>query len=253
MELFHRKMGQGQPLFILHGLFGSSDNWQTHAKVLSENYTVYLVDQRNHGRSPHSDEFDYDLLAQDLMELVAASGERDIFLIGHSMGGKTVLHFAQQYPYLVQKMIVADMGVKGYPPHHDLIFKALFAAEIDHCPSRKEAEERMLPFVEEPSTLQFLLKNLYWKEEGKLAWRFNLPALHANIGKIIGPIPPDRVEVETLFLRGELSNYVKDADWESIVKQVPHGRLETMSGVGHWLHAEAPAQFLEHVQRYFTA
>lgn len=253
MELFHRKMGQGQPLFILHGLFGSSDNWQTHAKVLSENYTVYLVDQRNHGRSPHSDDFNYDLLAQDLMELVAHTGERDIFLIGHSMGGKTVLHFAQQYPYLVQKMVVADMGVKGYPPHHDLIFKALFAADIENCPSRKEAEERMSPFVDESSTLQFLLKNLYWKEEGKLAWRFNLPVLHAKIGDIIGPIPPDKVEVDTLFLRGGLSNYVKDADWENISKQVPQAKLETMDGVGHWLHAEAPAQFLEHVHRYLNA
>lgn len=250
MELYYKKQGDGPALFILHGLFGSGDNWQSHANALSSSFTVYLVDQRNHGRSPHSEQFGYPEMANDLMELIAASGERDVNLIGHSMGGKTILHFAQAYPWLIRKMIVADMGLKAYPPHHDEIFKALFAADIERCTSRKEAEERMAPYISEFSTLQFLLKNIYWKEPGRLGWRFNLPVLYSNIGSIIGAVPGGKIETETLFLRGGKSNYIKPADYVHIQEQVPHSRIETLENAGHWLHAEFPEEFLSHVQRF---
>jgi esterase len=250
MELFFKKQGDGPALFILHGLFGSGDNWQSHANTLSSAFTVYLVDQRNHGRSPHSEVFSYPEMANDLMELIATTGEREVNLLGHSMGGKTALHFAQAYPWLIRKMIVADIGLKGYPPHHDEIFKALYAADIDHCGSRKEAEERMLPYIFEASTLQFLLKNIYWREPGRLAWRFNLPVLHSTIGGIIGPVPDGKIDTETLFLRGGKSKYIQPSDYTRILEQVPHSRIETLPEARHWLHAEFPVLFLEHVQRF---
>lgn len=252
MKLYFKKQGDGPALFILHGLFGSGDNWQSHANILAKDYTVYMVDQRNHGRSPHTEDFGYPQMAADLLELVADEGVRDIRLIGHSMGGKTILHFAQNYPYLIHKMVVADMGVKGYRPHHDAIFKALFAADISHCSSRKEAEERMRPFVDDPGTLQFLLKNVYWKTPEELAWRFNLPVLFDKIADIIGPIPDEKVEADTLFLRGGRSGYIEPQDYEGIKARVPGARIETIEEAGHWLHAEAPIAFLEHVTRFLA-
>jgi pimeloyl-ACP methyl ester carboxylesterase len=186
MKLHFKKIGEGQPILILHGLFGSSDNWQTHAKKLAENYCVYLIDQRNHGHSPHSEEFSYDLMAADLLELIAAEGLRDVILIGHSMGGKTIMRFAQEHDFLIDKMIVVDMGIKAYAPHHDVIFQGLYNVKVPHVASRKEAEERLLECVTEPSTAQFLMKNLYWKTQTELAWRFNLDVLFEKINNRAG-------------------------------------------------------------------
>jgi esterase len=251
MKLFYRTLGEGSPLIILHGLFGSADNWQTHAKKLSEYFKVYLVDQRNHGHSPHASEIDYNLMANDLYELVAEEGLRDILLLGHSMGGKTIMRFAQQYNFLIDKMIVADMGVRQYPPHHDTVFKGLFAVDVDNCPSRKEAEIRVSEFVKDEGTKQFLMKNLYWKTPEKLAWRFNLDVIYRQRENLMKAIPAERIEAHTLFLRGELSNYVLDEDMPSILEIAPNATFETINGAGHWLHAEAPTEFLERTMSYF--
>lgn len=251
MKLYHREMGSGQPLLIIHGLFGSSDNWLTHARNLSDSFRVILVDQRNHGHSPHMHEHSYDLMAQDLYELVADLGLRDLLLIGHSMGGKTILRFAQQYSFLIDRMVVADMGIRQYPPHHDLVFKGLFAVDVKDCPSRRDAEERLAGFVGEVSTRQFLLKNLYWKEHGKLDWRFNLEALYNHRSEMMAAIPDQKIETDTLFLRGGKSNYVLDEDLPVIQRLVPNASFETMPEAGHWLHAEAPEEFIAHVRNYF--
>lgn len=251
MKLFYRTLGEGQPLIILHGLFGSADNWQTHAKKLSEYFKVYLVDQRNHGHSPHASEIDYNLMANDLYELVAEEGLRDILLLGHSMGGKTIMRFAQQYNFLIDKMIVADMGVRQYPPHHDTVFKGLFAVDVDNCPSRKDAESRVSEFVKDEGTKQFLMKNLYWKTPEKLAWRFNLDAIYSQRENLMQAIPSEKIEAHTLFLRGELSNYILDDDMPSILEIAPNATFETINGAGHWLHAEAPTEFLERTMAYY--
>jgi len=251
MKLFYRTLGEGQPLIILHGLFGSADNWQTHAKKLSEYFKVYLVDQRNHGHSPHASEIDYSLMANDLYELVAEEGLRDILLLGHSMGGKTIMRFAQQYNFLIDKMIVADMGVRQYPPHHDTVFKGLFAVDVDNCPSRKDAESRVSQFVKDEGTKQFLMKNLYWKTPEKLAWRFNLDAIYSQRENLMQAIPLEKIEAHTLFLRGELSNYILDDDMPSIMEIAPNATFETINGAGHWLHAEAPTEFLERTMAYY--
>lgn len=250
MKLFLKKLGEGPPLLILHGLFGSSDNWQTHAKTFAEHFTVYLVDQRNHGHSPHSEEFSYENMAHDLYELIAEEGLRDVSLIGHSMGGKTILWFAQQYGFLIDKMIVADMGVKAYPPHHDVVFAGLFEVDVENCDSRKQAEERMSKHLKDQSTIQFLLKNLYWIEPGKLAWRFNLPVIFDKREEAMKAIPDIRIDNDVLFLRGGKSNYVKDEDMADIRKKVPHASFETIDHAGHWLHAEAPEEFMQHCLAY---
>jgi len=252
MKLHHRILGEGPPLLILHGLFGSSDNWQTHARKYAEHYTVYLIDQRNHGHSPHDPAMNYEVMASDLFELIAESGLRDVRLIGHSMGGKTILRFAQQYSFLIDCMVVADMGMKAYPPHHDEVFKGLFAVDVEHCPSRKEAEERLSAFVFDQGTLQFLLKNLYWKEPGKLDWRFNLPVIYHERAHLMTALPEERVEAATLFLTGGKSRYVLPEDVGNIQQLVPHASFEVMPEAGHWLHAEDPAQFIERTLSYLS-
>lgn len=252
MKLFHRIVGEGPPLLILHGLFGSSDNWQTHARVFGNSHTVYLIDQRNHGHSPHDAEMDYTLMADDLFELIGDLGLRDIRLIGHSMGGKTILRFAQQYGFLIDKMVVADMGIKEYPPHHDQIFKGLFAVDVANCPSRKEAENRLSPYVNDGGTLQFLLKNLYWKEQGVLAWRFNLEAIYAKRSHIMASLPAERVDAPALFLTGGRSQYVPAGDHESIQKVVPGAEFGSIPESGHWLHADNPQEFIRICMEYFS-
>lgn len=247
MKLHYRIMGEGKPLIILHGLFGSSDNWQTHAKRWSEQFQVILVDQRNHGHSPHDAEMNYDVMAADLFELIAHEGLREVNILGHSMGGKTVMRFAQQNDFLVDKMIVADMGIKQYRPHHDLIFQGLFHVDVEHVKSRKEAEERLSEFVTESSTIQFLLKNLYWKTPEQLAWRFNLPVLHEKIQDILSALPNERVNAKTLFIVGGKSGYVPASDFESIQAMIPQARFTVFENAGHWVHAEAPTDFTQAV------
>lgn len=253
MKLFSRSLGEGQPLLILHGLFGNSDNWQTHAKKLSQHFRVILIDQRNHGHSPHDDEMNYDVLAHDLYELVAELGLRDLLLIGHSMGGKTIMRFAQQYNFLIDRMIVADMGVKQYPPQQDAVFRGLFAVDVDNCPGRKEAEERLSEHIHDAATKQFLLKSLYWKESGKLAWRFNLPVLYEKRTMLMAAIPDEKIEAHTLFLHGGRSHYVPDEDRPSIKRIAPHAEFDTILEAGHWLHAEAPDLFIEKSLSFFGA
>lgn len=250
MNLFFKTLGEGKPLIILHGLFGSGDNWLTLAKQWAEKYKVYLVDQRNHGHSPFADEMNYEVMSEDLYEFFASEGLRDVFLLGHSMGGKTVLRFAQKYDFLIEKMVVADMGIKQYKPHHEDIFKGLLAVEVEKRTSRKEVEEILSTHITDESTKQFLLKNLYWKEQGVLAWRFNLNVLSAQRNEVIQPLTLEKINTETLFLSGGNSNYVLKEDEEAIRSLVPHAHFETIENAGHWLHAEAPQLFMEKVN-YF--
>jgi pimeloyl-ACP methyl ester carboxylesterase len=252
MNLFFKTLGEGQPLLILHGLFGSADNWLTHARNWSQHYKVYLIDQRNHGHSPHADTMSYELMAEDLFELIARENLRDIMLLGHSMGGKTAMTFAQEYPFLIEKMVVVDMGIKPYPPHHQIILEGLNALDIAHCASRQEAEKHLLHYVPDDGTRQFLLKNMYWKNPGELAWRFNLPVLTRDIGRVMEGLSDTVCQVETLFLRGALSNYVPDADFQSINTIFPMATFQTIAHAGHWVHAESPDDFSHEVLAFLN-
>ena len=252
MKLHYRTAGEGKPLFIIHGLFGSSDNWQTLGKRFAETYKVYFVDQRNHGHSPHTDDFNYDLMVADLYELVTDLGEKKINIIGHSMGGKTAIGFAAKHPELVDKMVIADISHKAYPMHHDTILEGLNALDLSVIKSRGEAETRLKEYIAEPGVRQFLLKNLYWVEPGQLAWRINLPVLNKTIENILHEISFDVIETPALFIRGELSNYILESDFENIRQKFPNAEILTLKNVGHWVHAEAPDEFYQAVMNFIA-
>jgi esterase len=250
MKLHYRILGEGEPVLILHGLFGSSDNWQTLSKTIAEKYRVILIDQRNHGHSHHSDEMNYDLMVDDLMEMIRDENLSGIRLMGHSMGGKTAMFFAQRYPELLKQLIVVDMGLKKYPPHHQIIFEAMLSVDLKTVKSRKEVEETLRSYIQEPSVIQFLLKNLYWSDKEQLAWRFNLHVLYREIDEILAAVPPGRIDVQSLFIRGERSNYILDSDFEKIEEQFPNSSVKTIPNAGHWVHAEAPQLFLSTVMEF---
>lgn len=250
MELNFKKFGEGQPLIILHGLFGSLDNWQTHGKKLSEYFEVYLVDQRNHGHSGWSDDFSYDLLADDLKEFVDNHGLDDVVLIGHSMGGKTIMRYAQKYPENIAKMIVVDMGVKEYPIHHDTILEGLKSIDLDVINTRSGASKQLSKFIDNQSIRQFLLKNLYWIEKGRLGWRINIEVLDKEMPQIVKALPMEEALVDALFIAGGQSNYILKEDHDDILRLFPLSDFHTIESAGHWIHAESPQEFMEEVLGY---
>ena len=232
-------------MVILHGLFGYSDNWQTHAKKLADYYQVILVDQRNHGYSDWSDDFNYDLMAEDLKELFDELQLEEVILLGHSMGGKTAMTFAQKYPEYLEKLIVVDIGIKTYPAHHDEILAGLKAIDLNVVHSRSVAEEKMAEHIHSFGVRQFLLKNLYWIEKGKLAWRVNIPVLEKEMEHVLAGLHDTEVLIPTLFIRGLQSDYILDSDMTAIENQFPDSHFVSIEKAGHWVHAEAPEEFIE--------
>jgi pimeloyl-ACP methyl ester carboxylesterase len=247
MKLSYRQLGQGKPIVILHGLFGSADNWQTHAKKLAEYFEVTLIDLRNHGHSPWSAEFSYALMVQDLHALLLDLQIQKPILLGHSMGGKLAMHYDQTYPNSLEKLLVVDMGIKAYPPHHAHILAAIHAIDLTKISARAEVESILKTFVESEGVRQFLLKNLYWEEKGKLAWRVNFPVLEASMSEILSALPESESFTNTLFIRGMLSNYILDADIKTLESYFPDMQLVSIANAGHWVHAEAPDAFLDAV------
>lgn len=240
-------LGKGQPLLILHGFLGMSDNWKTLGNQYAEaGYEVHLIDQRNHGHSFWSDDFNYDLLAEDLRLYMDHHHLETTVLLGHSMGGKTVMQFACTYPDKTKKLIVADIAPKYYPPHHQDIINALNAIHLNELSSRGAAEKALSKYIHNMGIRQFLLKNLYWVEKGKLDFRFNLEVLSQKmneVGENIGA--SEQYHGPTLFLRGDRSEYVTTNDIAEIERHFPKAQLKTITNAGHWLHAENPEDFLK--------
>ena len=251
MKLHFKRMGSGQPLIILHGLMGMLDNWQSHARELAKSYDVISVDQRNHGKSPHSNEpFTYEAMTQDLEELMDDLFLSDVVLLGHSMGGKTVMRFAQDFPMLVDRLIVADIAPKAYPVHHHMVLKGLRNVPLEQLKKRTEADEYLAKYIGEQGVRQFLMKSLYWKEKGKLDWRFNLDVIERDIEFMGAPITAGSYDGPTLFLSGSKSDYILPEDRESIKSHFPQAKIEVIQNAGHWLHAEQPNSFMEAVQSF---
>lgn len=252
MKLHSVILGKGKPFLILHGFLGMSDNWNTLGKQFSkEGLEVHLIDQRNHGKSPHSDEFSYELMADDLKEYCEEHQLEDILLMGHSMGGKTAMLFACQHPSLVEKLIVVDIAPKYYAPHHQQILKGLTALEEANLTSRGDAEDLLEDYIKETGVRLFLLKNLYWKTKEKLALKMNLSALKANIENI-GAALDEKMGFEgpTLFIKGGESNYILSEDRKLIKKHFPKAIIVGIKGAGHWVHAEKSDEFFEAVIRF---
>ncbi len=249
MKLYSQISGEGTPLIIMHGVFGMGDNWQTLGRKWSKEYEVHLLDMRNHGRSPHSDVFSYEAMSDDLLEYMQEHNIEKANIIGHSMGGKVAMHFTTLNPHKVLKLVVADIGPKSYEPHHQQILEALTSLDLPNISSRGEAEEQF--GIHDTGTKQFLLKSLYWKEKGELAWRFNLPVIAREIEKVGEALPPNAIyNGDVLFVRGGKSWYIKDEEWDAILGHFPDAKLETIEGAGHWLHAEKPKEFYATVSEF---
>lgn len=238
-------IGEGTPFIILHGFLGMSDNWRTLGlKYAEAGFQVHLVDQRNHGRSFHSPDFSYPLMAQDLLVYADAHGLKVFHLMGHSMGGKTAMLFATEHPDRVLSLIVADMSPKFFPEHHGACLQGLASLNFDVIHSRTEADEALSAYVSDIGVRQFLLKNLYWETKERLGLRLNLPALIENESEIGAELPDSNVfEGKTLFLKGEYSEYVMPEDEALIHTHFPHAIIDTVSKAGHWLHAQNPTEF----------
>ena len=246
MKLNYKEFGQGEPIVILHGLFGTSDNWQTLAKQLAKNYTVFIIDQRNHGRSPHDDEFNYQVMAHDLKEFLEQNWIYKARIIGHSMGGKTAMQFASSYPDMVEKLVIVDIANSKYKGGHETIFDALMNLELDKIENRKDADEFLKNKIEEFGVRQFLLKNLTRNKEGGYEWKMNLPVIYKNYEAILNEIEvEEQYEGATLFVKGGLSKYIDEENFNTTQQVFPNAVLKTINNVGHWVHAEAPKELLQ--------
>lgn len=245
--LYSKIEGEGKPFIIMHGFLGMSDNWKTlGTQFASEGYQVHMLDLRNHGRSFHSEAFNYDAMVQDLYDYCEENNLGKIDMLGHSMGGKVAMFFATKYPEKINRLIVADIGPKYYRPHHQDILAGLNAVDLSLKPERSEVEEILKGYVDDLGTRQFLMKSLYWKEPGQLAFRFNLEVINKeveNIGEALGEGAV--FEKETLFIKGGNSNYIKEEDMAGLKLHFPKAELEVIENAGHWLHAEKPKEFYQ--------
>lgn len=244
-KLNFKTFGSGDPVVIMHGLFGMLDNWQTIAKKLAEDYMVYIVDLRDHGKSEHTDAFNYQLLAQDVADFLESEWIHSAYIIGHSMGGKTALQLTADHPDLVEKLVVVDIGMKQYPGGHETIIKALNAVPIDKVQSRQEVEDVLSQYVDEPGVRLFLMKNLSREKTGGYRWKMNLPLLTQHYQDILAAIEiEDIVDTPTMFVRGGKSRYISDEDIQTMSPLFDDVRWETVTDAGHWVHAEQANELL---------
>lgn len=252
MKLHANVFGEGKSFLILHGFLGMGDNWKTLGKKISEQgFKVHLIDQRNHGRSPHSDVFDYDIMADDLKKYCDEHELEKVHLLGHSMGGKTAMLFAVKYPDMIDRLVVADIAPKYYPLHHQDILDGLEALDFEMLKSRGEVDKELSLYVADQGVRMFLLKNLYWKEKGVLGLRMNLKALIKNSGEIGVALAENYIyKGKTLFLKGERSNYITEDDEAKIKHHFFDSEIREISAAGHWLHAENPNEFLAEVLEF---
>lgn len=251
MQLFYKEYGVGKPVVILHGLFGFSDNWKSQAKVLANYFKVIVVDLRNHGRSEWADLHTYESMAIDVIETMDFLNLSQFHVIGHSMGGKVAIHLAQTYPERILKSVIVDMGVKSYPMHHKYLIEAIKAVPIDKISARSQVNTFLSNKIPEEGVRQFLLKNLYWIERGKLSWRMNIAVLEANMHLILAALPQTEVLTPTLFIKGTNSSYILEEDYEDIENIFLDSEIQSIKDAGHWVHADSFDSFLESVLAFF--
>lgn len=265
MKLFYRRYGSGPLLIILHGLFGSSDNWTAIAKNLSGIFTVILPDQRNHGQSPHAGIHGYPAMRDDLYELVKDIGADRFFLAGHSMGGKTALSFALKWPEMLQGLLVADIspfkggdaGGSEYS-YHAGILKTIMSVDLQKVTKREEAETEIRQSGLPEKVILFILKNLKRIDENRFEWKLNAPALLKNIDNIMKPMDREQAYSARVsgfpvyFLRGSESDYLPVSDYNDILEIFPAAEFIEIPGAGHWLHADNPEAVIKAFRRFLS-
>ena len=249
MQLHTQILGQGQPLVLLHGLFGSADNWGSIAKHFSQHYQVISVDLRNHGRSPHSDTQTYPDMADDLLAVLDTLGLSQVYLLGHSLGGKVAMQFATQYSDRVRKLIVVDMAMRAYPDRYTQLMDHMLAVDLSQMASRNEVDNALKDAIPNLRVRQFLLTNLV-KNEAQLQWRINLPALKANYATLIAAIAV-HFDQPSLFIRGERSDYVQASDIAELQRHFPQTEFVSLP-TDHWVHAEQPELFIQAVEKFIA-
>jgi esterase len=251
-RLHHKRYGSGKVIVILHGLFGCRDNWHPVAKSLSLRYCVVVPDLRNHGRSFHSERFDYDVMADDIRRLMDDLGIRRASLLGHSMGGKIALRFAALFPERLERLIVADITHRACRPVYADAAEALAHLDLTSLTRLKDAEEKLRPAIPDPAVRLFLLKNLDHLQNGSYRWKVNLDAIRFALGTICGPVAVRRTLAPCLFIRGGRSDYIRDSDWLEIKRFFPLAELATIASAGHWLHVDDKPAFLRVVNDFMA-
>jgi pimeloyl-ACP methyl ester carboxylesterase len=247
-------MGSGPDLIVLHGLFGSHQNWQPIARRLSGHFRVHLVDLRNHGKSPHQDQVNYPLMAEDVRSFMRLSGIKRAHLLGHSLGGKVAMQFALLHPQELDSLVVVDIAPRAYESVHDSVFAALRGLHLSRIRTRTEADEALASAIPHHAMRRFLLTNLVPATRGGgFRWRINLDALYAQREQlnaaVTGMVPFER---PTLFVCGGNSDYVTDPDQVLMQTLFPAARIETIPGAGHWVHVDAMEPFLNCVLEFLT-
>lgn len=250
LDLHHRQMGEGPPLVMLHGLFGSLDNLGSIARGLAEDHTLTLADMRNHGRSPHDDQMDYASMASDVVALMDKTGLERATVFGHSMGGKAAMQMALDHPDRVDRLIVGDIAPVRYGNHHARILEGMAAVAAAAPDNRKGAEEILKAYEDEPAILSFLLTNWRRGEKGVWRWRVNLSAIQARYDHIMAANVGDAYTGEVLFLRGGLSDYILPEHRNETLALFPKAQVRTVEGTGHWLHAEKPSTVERLIRRF---
>jgi pimeloyl-ACP methyl ester carboxylesterase len=251
MRLHFQVLGEGRPLLLLHGLFGSGDNLLGLARPLSKQFRCFLPDLRNHGSSPHDAEMSHPSMAADVQELIASENLTDAVLIGHSMGGKTAMQLALTAPSIVKALVILDVAPKAYGARHDQIIQALSSVPLERCRSRQNVDDFLSSAIPETAVRRFLLKSLRVDTAGELSWRLNLDAIHYNYSALNdAPHPGRPFDGPTLFLTGERSDYVTPSDHRRIHEWFPQAVLRGIPNAGHWLHAEAPERVLQEITSF---
>ena len=255
LELFSRELGEenAPDLVILHGLLGTSDNWQTLGKRFAQTHRVHLIDQRNHGRSPHHSVHSYEAMAEDVLHYLNERNIQHTSIIGHSMGGKTALVFAHRYPDRVHKLIIADMAARAYAPHHAPIFDALLSAPIGEAESRSVVEAYLTNQLDDAGVVAFLMKNLRREKSGGFTWRPNLAVLAPAIGAVVEEVPLGLNTLPTLAIYGGKSTYVNADDLDQFQSACMQFQSHEIEDAGHWLHASHPDEFFEEVEDFLGA
>lgn len=249
MSLHYQSIGQGPAIIIIHGLFGSADNWRTIARQLAGSYRVISIDCRNHGRSFHHPQQDYAVMAKDIADLLDRLALSSVSLIGHSMGGKVAMQFAQDYPQRLDKLIVVDMAPRAYQDEHSLTFKSLMALNLPALDSRQAVDDALAKTIDDPLVRQFLLLNLLKSASG-FQWRMQLEHVYCNYPNLLKSVlPTSPVPHAGTFIKGENSDYLTDEDWQQISPLFPAMQLEIIHNAGHWVHADQADQFLETVKK----
>ncbi len=253
MKLFSRTYGSGPPLLILHGLLGSGGNWHTLAsRTFAPFFTVFAVDLRNHGKSPHDDEFSFGAMVRDLVDFIDEIANGQIGVIGHSLGGKVAMRLALDHPDRIDRLVSVDIAPRAYPDGHTPIFQALKKLDLASFGDRRAIDRALATDIPDAAVRGFLLQNVI-RNGDSFSWRMNLRAIEEGYPKILEAVTSSRPFMgPTLFIRGGDSNYVRSGDESSIRKLFPAARIETIKNAGHWVHADQPAEFADRVLSFLT-